>query len=738
MKRSAPATDTNEEPQATRRRQEPISCQVCRKKKLKCSRTFPCSNCVSRGLECQPPDVIHWSPGQDRSSSVAATNTDTSVLARVLERLQRLENIVLKSDDSTRNHVNDNTGAGAPSPLTTHEDVVQNELFHSIARSDASSLINSRHTEDEFKNTEISSSRPSNTIDGEQNFLFTTGGVSEITFDLNLKAPVLTKISVSGSRVIRRICLPEQKQAHVLFKTYASSIGSWYHIYHRHTVEALLDKVYHQIASGQRPNLAHVALLLSMFAGGAYFQAFAAETLFADPKEANQLALSWTHNTLDILDHVERASMPTSIEQLQATIIMSLMIQNFEGLSKKYWLLQSTSITLARDLSIHFLDHPARARSKNVIENEVKRRIWCFLATTDWLLGSMPSPQEGTYTINPRHCLVNRPMNVDDDDLARGGDIQNKPMSEPTEMSYFLIRTDGGEMCRGFADLVHPLASGVNNVDYDEIIALEDQTAKLVNDMPFYFQLDEESRRRTEPYLSKYPQLATQRYLLQQGLHCHRSRIHRPFLIRGSMDARFKFSREACLESVRKSLEIRRLLNQEKRGMVLPIARLNFVLYHVFMAALTLALDMCFNKSTSEAEDLSRRTELKEACMMLQESRTEMPAADRFLGPLMELLRKHKIQLQDAGSQNPYPTPSESAGTPNVQAGGMSLAVHDQDTATQVQSQQSNTDWTSSLAPELDFDGLWEEFINVVPDSNASGWDDLLADFNHASLFLGV
>jgi len=268
---------------------------------------------------------------RSRSSSVAATNTDTSVLARVLERLQRLENIVLKSDDSTRNHVNDNTGAGAPSPLTTHEDVVQNELFHSIARSDASSLINSRHTEDEFKNTEISSSRPSNTIDGEQNFLFTTGGVSEITFDLNLKAPVLTKISVSGSRVIRRICLPEQKQAHVLFKTYASSIGSWYHIYHRHTVEALLDKVYHQIASGQRPNLAHVALLLSIFAGGAYFQAFAAETLFADPKEANQLALSWTHNTLDILDHVERASMPTSIEQLQATIIMSLMIQNFEG-----------------------------------------------------------------------------------------------------------------------------------------------------------------------------------------------------------------------------------------------------------------------------------------------------------------------------------------------------------------------------------------------------------------------
>lgn len=61
---------------------------------------------------------------------------------------------------------------------------------------------------------------------------------------------------------------------------------------------------------------------------------------------------------------------------------------NLQGLSKKYWLLHITSITLARDLSIHVLDHPARKKSKNVIENEVKRRIWWFLATTDWCVHS--------------------------------------------------------------------------------------------------------------------------------------------------------------------------------------------------------------------------------------------------------------------------------------------------------------------------------------------------------------
>ena len=348
----------------------------------------------------------------------------------------------------------------------------------------------------------------------------------------------------------------------------------------------------------------------------------------------------------------------------------------------------------------------------------------------------MPSPQEGTYSINPRHSHVNKPMNVDDDDLS-GENVSDKPLSIPTEMSYFLIRTHGGEVCRSLADLVHPLASGVNSVDYEEIVALERTTATITEHMPFYFQLDEESRKKTEPYLRKYPQLATQRYLLQQGLHCHRSRIHRPFLIRGSLDARFHFSRTACLESVRKSLEIRRLLNQEKRGAVLPIARLNFVLYHIFMAALTLALDLCFNKSATEAEDQSRRAELKEACLMLQESRTEMPAADRFLTPLMELLRKHKIQLQDAGPHNQYLTPPESTATPGVQIIRTGDAYPGQSPTAQTQN-VSERNASVAVNPDLDFDGLWQEFINMVPDSSASGWDDLLADFDQASLFIGV
>jgi hypothetical protein len=39
-------------PQPRARRQDPVSCNFCRLKKLKCNRQSPCSNCVTRKVEC--------------------------------------------------------------------------------------------------------------------------------------------------------------------------------------------------------------------------------------------------------------------------------------------------------------------------------------------------------------------------------------------------------------------------------------------------------------------------------------------------------------------------------------------------------------------------------------------------------------------------------------------------------------------------------------------------------------
>lgn len=69
-------------------RQDIISCQFCRQKKLKCDRQHPCSNCASRGNICRHSSRA---PSVDRGRD---TNGPTLDAKSILSRLQRLEELV--------------------------------------------------------------------------------------------------------------------------------------------------------------------------------------------------------------------------------------------------------------------------------------------------------------------------------------------------------------------------------------------------------------------------------------------------------------------------------------------------------------------------------------------------------------------------------------------------------------------------------------------------------------------
>jgi hypothetical protein len=87
-------------------RPEPVSCQSCRAKKLKCNRAQPCSNCTARGITCNfliPP-----------KAPVETTSTLQSN-AELLERINRLESIVLKQQIQVETRSGENSGP------TTHQ-----------------------------------------------------------------------------------------------------------------------------------------------------------------------------------------------------------------------------------------------------------------------------------------------------------------------------------------------------------------------------------------------------------------------------------------------------------------------------------------------------------------------------------------------------------------------------------------------------------------------------------------
>lgn len=77
-----------------RSRQDPVSCESCRKKKLKCSRQHPCSNCTSRGIRCEfnrlpTADLIKPAPPAEQEDVSSLRDENAAVKAR-LERLEAI------------------------------------------------------------------------------------------------------------------------------------------------------------------------------------------------------------------------------------------------------------------------------------------------------------------------------------------------------------------------------------------------------------------------------------------------------------------------------------------------------------------------------------------------------------------------------------------------------------------------------------------------------------------------
>jgi len=110
--------------QKERVRPDPVSCQSCRTKKLKCNRVQPCSNCTARGITCR---FLVRPGGQTNTTSTPHSNAD------LLERIARLESMVLKQAESntaeTRSRSTFDDGHAARQPahsLSLERDAVSN------------------------------------------------------------------------------------------------------------------------------------------------------------------------------------------------------------------------------------------------------------------------------------------------------------------------------------------------------------------------------------------------------------------------------------------------------------------------------------------------------------------------------------------------------------------------------------------------------------------------------------
>jgi hypothetical protein len=322
-----------------------------------------------------------------------------------------------------------------------------------------------------------------------------------------------------------------------------------------------------------------------------------------------------------------------------------------------------------------------------------------------------------------------KPWNVNDEDLYVGMRNIDKPLSEPTEMSYFLQRIRLGEMCRELVDRMPLGATARDRSGHAEIIAVDTQFLKFLAEIPGFFKL-EAAENPCQPPLTTG--IIVQRYIIHSLVHSHRCKLHLPYLAKASSNSQFNYSREACLEAARQTIRTEKLLEREPVQFVHARFRISGVLQAVYIASIAFLLDMCFHNDGGQC-DPKRKAELLEACGILEEARSHSPITANLLESLDTIVQKYRLSLPRLSNLAPtnstqHRVDSEDTKRSLSVAGVESLNIADN--AVEPPGQASNSD----MGP---FD--WDTF-NAMDVDNLD-WNALLSELDSqllATAFPGV
>ncbi|KAL4942556.1 hypothetical protein BDV06DRAFT_161921 [Aspergillus oleicola] len=568
-------------------RQEPLSCQNCRSRKIKCDRQRPCFNCATRALTCLYAT---------RSNNPSHGQTDAR---------------------ETRDLANPAASQDVRSSTEDREELTMADWLEKIVMSPRVPDILPLGLKDKLIAMQRDIKRP------------------------NAERPRGLELRKGLDMVNPIALLPPKTEVVGLLRYYVDYINYLYHIIVPDRAKMQVNRIYECIDNGSPVNMNHVALLFSILAVTLYFQL---QNASEPPDHVEKHCQDFAFLVGASLVQANYVAYPT-IEGLQATIIIAHHLSNIDiDPSVRGFFVLEAMIGQARSLSLHCTDLPRfkaerQHNRSDLVVVEIKRRLWWHLTAYDWFLSFLSGPQERTYIIHPGHMNVKRPSNLDDNEIDSIGRVDEKPSSVPTVMSYTLARLELAVVCREFADATvadHFLGL---EVSYSKILQLDRQIHEAYQRLPEFFLFDLTNRQRFSELFKQRPTFAWQRCLIQQGYHSRLCRLHRQYFIRGARDPLLSYSHVLCLESARKVIQIKRIMDEEEPRFKPNSSAVWSIVHHVFMAAVILLMDVCFNWDDIMGD--RRREEVLDACRMLSKAQQSSSVVREGISAMMEILQKH-------------------------------------------------------------------------------------------------
>ncbi|KAH6652492.1 hypothetical protein BKA67DRAFT_566701 [Truncatella angustata] len=484
---------------------KPLSCSECTRRKLRCSKTIPCTSCLDRGLEatCAREKVIVRKKHQ-RSSSIGDSSSHAATATTAATATLSLSSEV------------------SGSPLATD------------SQGDESSPDASK------------SQHPSATIPDDAPVTLENLALGRQRI-LNMQSPATaTEAGTAESAWLA----PEVdffvslEQARVLLDYHTSNLAWIHNVLHMPTFAGECETAFSQYSFKSR---AWIAL----------FYAFICHTVYHGPE-----TLLAAVNLLPQGSSVEHFYTKTikalhdadfmAVHSVHATQAVCLVIQVGHNLGRSdyVFVLLSATNRIAQSLDFNHLGSDSK-RCQDPISREVKKRVWWFLIKQDW----MQIPYGNMFTINALHFTTPPPLNCFEDPMQMCGDNGIKALDSNvlTQSSWagihnqiaILLYKTHDRMCRHG----HP-GSDPRKVRmlYDEVLAANAELQRLWNRRPDFYRMEAPLRPEwpnSVPHLRRLFAISFARSYFA---------IHRHFQLKSFRDDAYSVTRISCLAAARSSL----------------------------------------------------------------------------------------------------------------------------------------------------------------------------------------
>ncbi|EFR00541.1 C6 zinc finger domain-containing protein [Nannizzia gypsea CBS 118893] len=469
--------------------------------------------------------------------------------------------------------------------------------------------------------------------------------------------------------------LPPYPRAVELVDYYQEHVGWAYHLLHMPTLRRHLLETYQQIGLGYIPNLPILALICAVFALSKFFSqstsAFSASDTSQD--KTHQEYVGMASQALAEARHLEH---PT-VESIQTVVLIGICLLVNAGAIRSARALSGAMYISAQALSLHQLDSPKNKSLRqqgqyNKLDLEIKRRLWWHIASTDWVYAFISGPQTGIYIVQPHQMHVDLPSNADDHEITPSS-CPNKPLTEPTEVTYLILRCKASKMFVEFMETANKKGVGIHELEYDQILAFDKKINEFFAALPYFFQVETEGNehfaeleKKRKALDKERPYIKWQRVMAQFGASTRISRLHRPYLALGARDPRYAYSRMACIRAARAVLEIDRRMRNSVGPSAPNPSKVWAIAYQLFLATTVLAMDYHFNRNEPSAGE--RAEEILECCRALDAAAQSSVVAARGLKKLKEVAAKwgllSNFELNSIIGQDgkeAIPPPKESA-----------------------------------------------------------------------------